>query len=128
MFKSTQCSLCGKDGASLFCSNSKTNKKCQMAYHFPCAYASKKVTFDRSTDIYCETCTSKMPDSHPGLPIEFRDYPKRRVIIVKNVKPQCTNAFNSQVRKLGGQPTTQGQAAPEEASVQAQDEGTKLQS
>ncbi len=31
-----------------------------------------------------------------GLPIKFKDYHRRRIIIVKNLKPQCTNAFKSE--------------------------------
>jgi len=99
MFKATICAVCSQDGATLICSNSKT-KKCTTAYHFPCAYSSKRVAFERNTDIFCETCAQKMNDVKPGLPIEFRDYPKRRITIVKNLKPQCTNAFSAQIKKI----------------------------
>jgi len=91
-FNKNVCVLCGKTGATIFCSNKRT-KKCPAAFHFPCAYASRKVAFLQNTDIYCENCTPKVEEAIPGFPIEFRDYPKRRILIVKNTQPQCTNVF-----------------------------------
>lgn len=97
-FKNNICVYCGKKGATILCSN-KRSKKCPAMFHFPCAYASRRVAFLQNTDIFCESCTPKVPDAIPGFPIEFRDYAKRRIIIVKNLQPQCTTAFQNQVKK-----------------------------
>ena len=43
-FKGNICVFCGKKGATIFCSN-KRSKKCPAMFHFPCAYASRKVAF-----------------------------------------------------------------------------------
>lgn len=97
-FKSYTCDFCHKPGATIFCSN-RGQKKCPAAFHFPCAYSSGKVAFLPNTDIYCEACIPKTPEATPGFPIEFKNYPKRRIIIVNNIEPQCTLAFQNQLKK-----------------------------
>ena len=97
-FKGYTCDFCHKPGATIFCSN-RGQKKCPAAFHFPCAYSSGKVAFLPNTDIYCEACIPKTPEATPGFPIEFKNYPKRRFIIMNNIEPQCTMAFQNQLKK-----------------------------
>lgn len=88
-FQSRICVFCHLPGASLLCNQ----KKCSTAYHFPCAYKSRKVQL-REASSYCEVCTARLADSQPGLPLEFKDNHRKRIIIVKNILPQCTDAFD----------------------------------
>jgi hypothetical protein len=92
-FRKNICTICGLKGATLICSNSSLKKEKCTPYHFPCAYQSGKVSFADS--ILCESCTKKDKNALPGLPLKFKDYHKRRIVIVKNLQPQCTNAFKS---------------------------------
>lgn len=85
-FKHRTCIFCKRTGATLFCSN-HFSKRCGAAFHFPCAYSSKKVAFLVDTDIYCEQCIPKTPGVMAGFPVELRDYPRRRIIIVDNIEP-----------------------------------------
>ena len=85
-FKHHTCMYCGNKGATIFCSNWRS-KRCQAAFHFPCAYKSGKVAFMPNTDVYCESCTQKKEDAVAGFPVKLRDYTKRRIIIVKNIQP-----------------------------------------
>ena len=105
-FRNYQCDYCGKGGATIFCSN-RVSKKCPAAFHFPCAYSSRKVAFLLNTDIYCEECIPETAEAVAGFPVEFRNYLKRRIIIVNNLEPQCTQAFQSQLKKLNN-PVSQG--------------------
>ena len=87
-FRNNVCAFCGLKGATLICSNHAQNRKCaQPFFHFPCAYKSGVISFVSSIEVYCETCTKKEKELHAGLPIKFRDYHRRRFIIVKNIKP-----------------------------------------
>lgn len=95
-FRNNKCSICDLKGATLICVNHTVYRKCSAPfYHFPCAYASGKVSFQNTIEIFCPQCTKREKDVHAGLPIKFRDYHRRRVLIVKNLQPQCTTAFNN---------------------------------
>jgi len=90
------CAYCGLKGATLICSNHAQNRKCaQPFFHFPCAYKSGQISFLSPNEVFCETCTKKEKELNPGLPIKFRDYHRRRFNIVKNIKPQSTDAFKN---------------------------------
>lgn len=94
-FRHNKCAVCNLKGATLICSNHSANKKCaQPYYHFPCAYASGKVSFQQNVEILCAKCSERNKEP-VGLPIKFKDYHYRRFLIVKNLVPQCTNAFNT---------------------------------
>ena len=91
-FRGTRCQICKLPGATLFCTE-KRNKKCNVAYHFPCAYNSKRVYFDSSPDIVCEFCAPKVGLNTPHFPLKSKGI-KRRIQIVKNITPQQTDLFN----------------------------------
>jgi len=57
-YKNKVCNYCQLPGASLIC----YQKKCNTAYHFPCAYKSQKVQL-REASMFCENCTSKQADN-----------------------------------------------------------------
>ena len=97
-FKNFVCDFCKKPGATIFCSN-RGSKRCPAAFHFPCAYSSRKVAFLPNTDIYCEQCIPKTPEAVAGFPIGFRNDPKRRIMIMRNIEPQCTTAFQNQIKR-----------------------------
>lgn len=63
-------------GATVFCTV-KNNKKCNMAYHFPCAYASKRVHFGSNIEIVCEVCCPKWKMT-PRFPLKIKSI-KRRI-------------------------------------------------
>lgn len=52
----------------------------------------------REASSFCDSCTPKQTDSQPGLPLELLNSHKKRVVIVKNILPQVTDAFNDQVK------------------------------
>lgn len=83
-FRHHVCSFCGLKGATLLCC-SWQHKKCSAAYHFPCAYQSGKVAFLDSIEIMCELCTKRDREAVLGLPEKFKNYHRRRVVIVKNI-------------------------------------------
>ena len=96
-FRNNVCAYCGLKGATLICSNHASNRKCaQPFFHFPCAYKSGQICFLSNIEVFCEICTKKEKELQPGLPIKFRDYHRRRILIVKNIKPQCTEAFKNE--------------------------------
>ena len=71
-FRNNKCSICDLKGATLTCANHSANRKCaQPFYHFPCAYASGKVSFQSTCEIFCPACTKRESDIVPGLPIKF---------------------------------------------------------
>ena len=52
----------------------------------------------REAGTHCETCTIKQVDNQFGFPLEFKDNHKQRFVIVKNIQPQCTDAFDDQIK------------------------------
>jgi hypothetical protein len=53
-FRNNKCSICDLKGATLICVNHTVYRKCTAPfYHFPCAYASGKVSFQNTIEIFC---------------------------------------------------------------------------
>jgi len=84
--QNSKCSVCGEYGATIYC----FSRKCNAAFHFPCAYRNKRVAFLRSKETYCDSC-SKQKDATVGYLEEYTTF--RRLYIVKNNQPYMTNAF-----------------------------------
>lgn len=84
--KFTRCWHCNEPGASIFCFS--TRHRCMAAYHFPCAYRSKKVSFAPrgSKETFCDQCCKGHRGLPLGLPTEYQNT-KRRFQIAKNMQP-----------------------------------------
>lgn len=60
-----KCAICGEYGATLSCSRSKG---CNKHYHFPCAYRSGRVRFNRHKEVFCESCVNSKGSAAQALP------------------------------------------------------------